>query len=272
MLLEQISTRMIRWLAATAVVAALHLGALAFALREPPEDDEESQTGGAFIIELSPITTSPEEERRDVAVGQTSEDVKLVVAPPPQQAAAALPEPQPDEPPAPVVPDPPPEAVAVKPPDEQPPEEIKPPEAAAQASSAPTVTPVAASEAAAPQEIENAVKKGTTARGQNVGQSSIDRRAIENWQRDLTMHINRHKRYPSEARNARQQGRVSVAFTIDREGRVIKAAVATSAGYELLDKAAVDMLNRASPLPAPPASMAGDTLSYVVPVLFRWSD
>jgi protein TonB len=268
--LESTWTRIARWLSAVMMIATVHGAAWALAFRNPPPDEWDSQTGGAFIVELSAITSTPEQTNRDVAVGKSSEEV-APVAPSAPRAASAASE-QPDEQPAlPEITEPPPDDAIQKRTEEVPPEEQKPSDAkAAEAEDAPTVAPVAASEAAAPQQIDNAVEKAETARGLNAGTSRLDRAAIQNWQRDLIAHMNRYKRYPDAARQSRKDGVVSVAFAIDRGGQVLRATIVKSAGFDALDRAAIEMLNRASPLPPPPNSMAGEAIEFIIPVRFRW--
>ncbi|MGE0768413.1 MAG: TonB family protein [Hyphomicrobiaceae bacterium] len=269
--LESAGNRFGRWALAVGLVAAVHGGALALMLRPEPVDEWESQRGGAFIVELSPITASPDEETRDVAVGEKSEEVAPVAASAPQVASTAEPLPV-DDPIVPETTEPPPEDAVAKRPEEKP-EEVKPPEEkATQAEDAPAVAPVAASDAAAPQKIENPTEASDVPKGENVGLTQIDRQAIENWQRDIVMHINKKKRYPQKAQAARQSGIVTVTFTMDRQGKLTRAAVSKGTGYEALDEAAIDMLKRADPLPAPPAAMTGETFEFVVPVRFRWKN
>jgi periplasmic protein TonB len=59
---------------------------------------------------------------------------------------------------------------------------------------------------------------------------------------------------------------VRVAFAIDRTGLVTGARVTRSSGSAVLDRAALDTLRRASPVPAPPAEMR--PLSFSVPMTF----
>lgn len=273
MMLESPRIRLARAALAACLVAAAHGAAIALALHEPPADVEESQAGGAFVIELAEVTSSPDEERRDVAVGEKSEEIAPVAASLPQQISTAEAKPLEDQPLVPETTEPPPDDALVKPPEEQTLEDVKPQETqVAQAQESAAQAPVAASEAAAPQPIENAQERSETPRGKHAGLSRIDRRAIQNWQRDLIMHLNRHKRYPSRARAERQHGIVQIAFTMDRDGRVLDARIAKSSGYELLDSAAIAMLNQASPLPLPPDSMPGSTVDLVVPVNYRWRE
>lgn len=86
------------------------------------------------------------------------------------------------------------------------------------------------------------------------------------WQTRLMVHLEKHKRYPSQARG--QQGTVYVRFTMDRQGRVVVSSLARSSGSPALDRAALDMLKRAQPLPAPPPEVTGEQIEITVPVEF----
>jgi periplasmic protein TonB len=72
------------------------------------------------------------------------------------------------------------------------------------------------------------------------------------WQSRVMAWLNRHKRYPRGARSRREQGVVSVSFAINASGSVTSARITRSSGNSELDQAALDMLRRASPVPAPP--------------------
>ncbi|MFV0297702.1 MAG: TonB family protein [Hyphomicrobiaceae bacterium] len=270
--LETPGARVARWSAALAIVGLFHGGVAAWAFRPQPQAEWESQTAGAFIVELDPITASPTEENPDIATGKKSEEVAAVAASTPQVASVAKPVTE-DQPKLPEVEDPPPDAAVAKQPDETPTEDVKPPEAsAALAKDAPTVAPVEASQAAAPQKIDNAKETSATPRGQSAGLSRLDRIAIQNWQRDLVVHINRYKRFPASARAAHRNGVVTVTFALDRAGRVVRATLQTGSGFKDLDDAAVAMIKRASPLPPPPNSVMGETIEFAMPVKFRWKD
>jgi len=80
--------------------------------------------------------------------------------------------------------------------------------------------------------------------------------------------LERHKLYPEAARARREQGTVLVAFAIDRGGRLLSFGVRRSSGSTALDAAAEDMIRRAAPLPAVPASYPGRELDLVLPVTF----
>jgi protein TonB len=84
----------------------------------------------------------------------------------------------------------------------------------------------------------------------------------------LNAWLERHKEYPRRASLRRQEGEATLYFVIDRAGRVLDFRVEKSTGYKILDEEVVNMIKRASPLPAPPESLAGETLEYRVPVGF----
>lgn len=269
--LEATRETFLRWAVALAIVTAVHGAAVSWALWKPLEEDGESQLGGAFIVELAPITASIEDDSH-VALGKSSNEQQEIQAVKPSVSSKA--EPKPDEQPAlPVNEAAEPENTVARPIEEKPPEKETPPDAVeASAVDTPPAEAQEKREAKAPRKIENATETSDQPVGRNVGLSQIDRQAVENWQRDLMVHINRHKRYPARAREAHQHGVVSVAFAMDREGRIVRAAIHKSAGYETLDQAAVELINLASPLPAPPAGMPGETIAFVVPVNYRWKD
>lgn len=77
-----------------------------------------------------------------------------------------------------------------------------------------------------------------------------------------------HKEYPRRARARRQQGVVRLFIAVGRAGEVREAYVLGSAGHALLERAALDMLERARPLPPLPDDIPGERLELVVPVHF----
>jgi len=85
------------------------------------------------------------------------------------------------------------------------------------------------------------------------------------WQSRVNAHLNRYKRYPA---GERAQGTASVRFTIDATGRVTGVSLVRSSGSSALDQAAVDMVRRASPVPAPPPAIARASMRLTVPVHF----
>jgi protein TonB len=92
--------------------------------------------------------------------------------------------------------------------------------------------------------------------------------AVQDFQIKLLRHLNRHKRYPGNARAKREQGVVYVRFSMDRRGNVLSAAIETSCKWEDLNAEGLALLTRAQPLPTPPVEVAGNTIEMIVPVEF----
>ncbi len=88
-------------------------------------------------------------------------------------------------------------------------------------------------------------------------------KSLEAWRGKVLAHLNSSKRGISNG-----AGMATVAFKIDRSGKVTSAKVVTSSGNKLLDAEAVALTQRASPVPPPPADVAGSSLYLKVPIRF----
>jgi len=80
--------------------------------------------------------------------------------------------------------------------------------------------------------------------------------------------LERHKEYPIRARRRRIEGTALLVFVMDRSGTVLAHRIERSAGEPSLDRAALEMIERARPLPPLPGSIAGASLEVRVPVQF----
>lgn len=137
------------------------------------------------------------------------------------------------------------------------------------------VITTAASEASSPQEaaaplaVENAPQAPTsTAVDQGTGQNRQRLRAT--WQKQLLAHLNKHKRYPANRNN--KSAEVVLSLVLDRLGHVVTAGVTKSSGDSAFDAAALAMIRRADPVPAPPPLVADEGLTFSLPVVFRRSE
>lgn len=81
-----------------------------------------------------------------------------------------------------------------------------------------------------------------------------------------------HRRYPGPARRARLQGTVEVVVVLMPDGRLVDQRIAQSSGHAILDKAALDLLRRASPVPMS-AFFTGEArqLELRLPIIYRLS-
>lgn len=88
------------------------------------------------------------------------------------------------------------------------------------------------------------------------------------WQGALLARLEKYKRYPAEAMSAHQEGTPNLHFTMDRKGHVLSAHIEKSSGHSLLDSEALALVRRAEPLPSPPDSVGGDSITLTVPIEF----
>lgn len=81
-----------------------------------------------------------------------------------------------------------------------------------------------------------------------------------------------HRRYPGPARRAKLQGTVEIVVVLMPDGRLVDQRIAQSSGHAILDKAALDLLRRASPVPAS-AFFTGEArrLELRLPIIYRLS-
>ena len=79
----------------------------------------------------------------------------------------------------------------------------------------------------------------------------------------------RYRTYPLEARRARIEGVVQLRVTLMSDGRLVDARVEQSSGHLVLDRAALDLLARASPLPGEFASERIGQVDLQLPIVYR---
>jgi protein TonB len=79
----------------------------------------------------------------------------------------------------------------------------------------------------------------------------------------------KHKQYPRLAQMRGWQGTVTVQLQIDASGTVTSSNISQSSGFEVLDKQALEMVKKASPLPQPPEALRDHEFTIHVPVVFR---
>ena len=82
----------------------------------------------------------------------------------------------------------------------------------------------------------------------------------------LHSHIERFKRYPSDAAGA--SGLVLVKFVLDSKGQLLEREIARSSCFPALDRAALTMLEQAVPFPPLLLGPGKDRQELVLPVIF----
>lgn len=260
-LLEPRNSRFARWAVAAVLISVLHVGGSYAMLHWQEEMAEESS--GAIVVEIAPTATALALETVELPPGQLAEE-----AAPSQASSEPVVDKVEEEAPKEdlVSPAPDPEVTLQKPtevtekPKEEPKEDPRPKVEATQ-------DQVAAAKTTAPARIDAALAEKAAA--PDVGTSTADRRSVVTWQNSVVLHLNRHKRYPNDAKRDGRQGDVHVRFKMDRAGQLIVSELVRGSGSSELDKEAIEMLKRASPLPRPPVAVQGETLELIVPIRFR---
>lgn len=265
----------VRWTGAIAFVVAAHGAGAWLALNRKPAEAAAGEPPPAVMIELAPIAVAPEAPPKDVAPG-------------PQMAEAEA-EPVPDTPEKPVekpddVPEPvkqetvekPIEKLAEKPdadavlspaPEKPKPEPVKKPPP--KSTTAEKKEPVKPKKHRAPQTTApptSQAQRAETAAAPFASSSQTPSMSPASWRGALMAHLHRHKRFPSGAAGT---GTVTVAFTIDRSGRVLSSRLVRGSGDAALDAEAVSLPPRASPVPAPPPNIGGGSVTLAVPIRFN---
>src|SRR5690606_14610815 len=158
---------------------------------------------------------------------------EVPVAPPPPVTSAPEPEPEP----APAAPEPEPQVAATPAPAEP------KPAAPAQVAKAPAA-PAPAEEEHDEDELEGMVTAEPLLLRQHY-MSDVMRKTLQNM------------RYPRRAQERAQEGSIRLAVTVARDGKLQDVKIVEESRYSLLNKEALDSVERANPFPALPEGIAG---------------
>jgi protein TonB len=268
-----------RWGAAALCVAVVHVALPLIIANWPDPATVAAEPPAAIMLELAPLPVAPDTPELNVALGPQQEMSESSAPAEKSEKPAEKTEPDP----GPSKPVPEREAESeIKPEDlpeianaeavldmgaRKPPpeptetEETKPPEKSEKTEQSKpqdkSKKPVKTTSAPKPLPAPRARTNAAPASGESSSMS------IATWRGMVVAHMNRHKRYPGSG-----GGTSSVAFTIDRSGRVLSARLIRSSGSAALDQEAVSLARRASPVPAPPANMGRGSIVLSVPVRF----
>ncbi len=246
------------------IVVGIVFAPLLFALGSVKPDEEASQVSDAVMVDLPPAEAAgrPGDEGLDdreqlaaaASVGQVAPPTQK--SPKPQEPPKLDDPPKPAEQPADLPPPPPavdPAAVLEREQKTQPPRQLA------------TAPPQAAQEAV--------TRSGSAAKSdsrEDRSEDDVARRsahAFSSWQKAMIASLEKARH--SAARVFRGAGTAKVAFSIDRRGRLVSERVVHSSGDSALDGAALTLVKRAAPFPAPPAGAKEKDMSFVVPIRFR---
>ena len=94
---------------------------------------------------------------------------------------------------------------------------------------------------------------------------------VAGYTQTISLWMNKFKVYPDEARDAGMQGQAVVRIRIDRQGNIHYRILSQETPYPILNKAALDMVRRANPVPPVPSDYPDKAafLEYMIPVNFK---
>jgi len=244
------------WVTAAACAVALHAACIALALARSAAENDNALGAPAIEVGLELLATRT--DPTDLPPGPDSE-ATVASAPAVEQNVVEeeteLPKEQPTET------EDPDRAVAPK--DNRTPNERDPKPQPVEAFAS---MQSAAAEVRATPGMENAtISTRSTAPAQGTGQSNELARVT--WQKRLIAHLDKHKRYPSD--RSMKGAEMVIGIVLDRMGRVLSTSIITGSGDTSFDDAALAMMRRADPVPAPPPLVADAGLSFILPVMFR---
>lgn len=84
----------------------------------------------------------------------------------------------------------------------------------------------------------------------------------------LTRWTGSYIRYPSTSLRRGEEGTVRLTVTIDRAGKVIDQVIINESEHKRLNQEAIKAVKRASPYPAMPDIIAGESFEFTLPVVF----
>lgn len=247
-----------RWGFAAAVICAAHGGLMAGYLLLPQAEPEGSAISPAVIVELAPVPVAPASQQ-DLAPGPEMVEAQPTPKPPPQvepEVVEPTPKMQAPLPAEVTLPEPKPKAVEQK--SEEAPDTQK-----TEAPPVPQAAPAPLTTAAPRSEQNTAAVPRAPAPG-----AAESRAAIASWRDLVVARLQQNKRYPSAAEARRDEGVVTLSFTVDRSGRVLTRSIVRSSGVASLDEEVLAMIQRAQPLPAFPAAMPQHSVNLTVPIRF----
>jgi periplasmic protein TonB len=250
-----------RWGIAVLIVVGVHILLLAAYILTRPEDRPPGAPPDTVMIDLAPVA----------------------VAPPPQDEVDTPPQPdqvQPDQPPPPT-PDippppnqPPPPTTDTNAPTEPDLQTAEQPEVVMSAPPPPPPPkPVVETKVRAPKPTPHQAKpqhriKATRTnlpRSERAAapRAGLNGAAVADWKSEIVMRIMGAKEYPA---GANASGTAVVAFSVSRSGGIRGVRLARSSGSSILDRAAVETVRRANPVPPAPEGINGG--SFTVPIHF----
>lgn len=115
-------------------------------------------------------------------------------------------------------------------------------------------------------------KTSGAAEGQADGNSASASAEVRNrYTQTLSLWIDKHKIYPTEARANGLGGQVLLRIRINRQGRITRYYLEKSSGHDSIDRAISTMVDAANPVPEVPVNYPDPRpyLEFIIPINFK---
>jgi protein TonB len=254
--LEQKPSRRL-WICAAVTALALHLGGAALALANLRGDADVGDLG-ANAIEVGMEMASPKVEEANLPPGPDADASQASPQLAEQKAEVKESDLPKDVPTESEDPD-----RIVTPNDSHKPKEEEPEVAKVQTQASEEAP---AQEATARQMLDEKAPDAEQPKAPNLGIGKDKGRLTADWGRKISAYFELHKRYPQ---NKSKATTVKVSIVLNRRGNVVNVAVAESSGDPAFDDAAISMIRRSDPVPAPPAELTEDQFAFSLDVNFK---
>jgi len=99
--------------------------------------------------------------------------------------------------------------------------------------------------------------------------TSVSADDLKDWRLKVVKKIAKKHIYPRSAISREIEGKARVKVTLARDGAITTFEVVQPSGQAILDKAIPKMMKKLNPLPAPPASLPDENLTFVIPITWR---
>ncbi|MCC8972757.1 energy transducer TonB [Bradyrhizobium brasilense] len=244
------------WVIAAVTAVGLHLGGAALALTNLRGDDGEGlgAAGAEYAVELAsatdednPAPPGPEDRAQEASPEMTQQKAEV--------KETDLPQAKPTETE---------EADRIVTEDNS----KKPTEEEAQVAKVQTETSEAAEkhQDQSPTKLEDARQSETT-KAPNPGIGKDKLLLTAQWGKKISAYLDLHKKFPENGKA--KAAKVKIALVLNRVGKVLSVAVMESSGDAAFDDAAISMVHRSDPVPAPPAALPEDQFSFSLDVNYN---
>lgn len=98
------------------------------------------------------------------------------------------------------------------------------------------------------------------------GAAVSDAADLANWQRSVAKTVAQKQVYPRSALRREIEGHARVKVTVGRGGEITAFEVLEETGHAVLDREVPKLMERISPLPAPPSDVSDEELTFILPL------